>query len=61
MSKEKKSGNQFDLLKQRRFMPFFITQFLGAFNDNVFKNALIILIAFQGAQMVSADTNALTN
>ena len=42
-------------------MPFFITQFLGAFNDNVFKNALIILIAFQGAQMVSVDVNALTN
>ncbi len=42
-------------------MPFFITQFLGAFNDNVFKSALIILIAFQGAQLVSADVNALTN
>ncbi len=61
MSKNKKSGNQFDLLKQKRFMPFFVTQFLGAFNDNVFKNALIILIAFQGAQLVSADVNALTN
>lgn len=41
------ASNQFSLLKQRRFLPFFITQFLGAFNDNVFKNALIILIAFQ--------------
>ncbi len=49
------------LLRQRRFLPFFITQFLGAFNDNVFKNALIILIAFQGAQFTSADTNTLTN
>lgn len=28
-------------------MPLFITQFLGAFNDNFFKNALVILIAFQ--------------
>ncbi len=44
------TGNEFTLLKERRFLPFFITQFLGAFNDNVFKNALIILIAFQAAQ-----------
>ncbi|PVY69322.1 hypothetical protein C8D92_1173 [Tamilnaduibacter salinus] len=36
------------LLRQRRFGPFFATQFLGAFNDNVFKNALIILVTFQG-------------
>jgi hypothetical protein len=61
MSKEERSTSQFGLLKQKRFLPFFITQFLGAFNDNVFKNALIILIAFKGAQMVSADINALTN
>ena len=61
MSKKKTPGNQFALLMQRRFLPFFITQFLGAFNDNVFKNALIILIAFQGAQLVGGDTNALTN
>jgi hypothetical protein len=27
--------NQFDFLKTRRFLPLFITQFLGAFNDNV--------------------------
>lgn len=44
--------SQFKLLTQRRFGPFFVTQFLGAFNDNVFKNALIVLITFQvvGAQ-----------
>jgi len=35
------------LLKTRRFLPLFITQFLGAFNDNVFKNALIILITYK--------------
>jgi 1-acyl-sn-glycerol-3-phosphate acyltransferase len=40
----------FSLLKLRRFGPFFWTQFLGAFNDNVYKNALLILIAFQGAR-----------
>jgi len=40
------TGNQFQLLKQRRFAPFFLTQLLGAFNDNVYKNALVALIAF---------------
>ena len=57
------SENQFELLKQKRFLPFFLTQFLGAFNDNVFKNALIILIAFQGGQLVNENANidVLTN
>jgi acyl-[acyl-carrier-protein]-phospholipid O-acyltransferase / long-chain-fatty-acid--[acyl-carrier-protein] ligase len=44
------SHNQFDLLKTRRFLPLFITQFLGAFNDNVFKNALVILITYVVAE-----------
>ena len=39
-------GNQFSLLKERRFLPFFLTQSLNAFNDNVFKQALIALITF---------------
>ena len=34
------------LLRQRRFLPLFVTQLAGAFNDNVFKNALIIFITF---------------
>jgi len=55
------NGNEFTLLKQRRFLPFFITQFLGAFNDNVFKNALIILIAFQAAASDPARANLLIN
>ncbi len=38
--------SQFELLKQRRFSPFFWTQALGAFNDNVFKNALIAMVTF---------------
>ena len=50
------NGNEFTLLRERRFLPFFITQFLGAFNDNVFKNALIILIAFQAADPARANT-----
>ncbi len=53
--------NEFTLLKQRRFLPFFITQFLGAFNDNVFKNALIILIAFQIAASDPGRSNLLIN
>ncbi len=39
--------NQFALLTQRRFLPFFLTQSLGAFNDNVFRNAMLALIVFQ--------------
>ena len=38
--------SQFGLLQQRRFAPYFFTQILGAFNDNVFKNSLVALIAF---------------
>ncbi|MBL8300344.1 MAG: MFS transporter [Rhodanobacteraceae bacterium] len=41
------SSNQFALLKSRRFGPFFWTQALGAFNDNVFKNALVIMAVYQ--------------
>ncbi|MFC4525026.1 MFS transporter [Dyella halodurans] len=39
--------SQFNLLGSRRFAPFFWTQALGAFNDNAFRNALIMLVAFQ--------------
>ena len=39
--------SQFSLLRQRRFAPFFATQLLGAFNDNVFRNATIVLITSQ--------------
>ena len=48
-------SNQFQLLKQQRFRPFFFTQFLGAFNDNVFKTALITLVAFRAASLSSVD------
>jgi 1-acyl-sn-glycerol-3-phosphate acyltransferase len=39
--------SQFGLLGKRRFAPFFWTQALGAFNDNAFRNALVMLVAFQ--------------
>ena len=38
--------NPFNLLTTKRFLPLFLTQFLGAFNDNVYKNALVILITY---------------
>jgi len=38
--------NQFQLLKDRRFAPLFVTQFLGAFHDNLFKNALVVLLLY---------------
>jgi 1-acyl-sn-glycerol-3-phosphate acyltransferase len=40
------SPNQFALLRQRRFAPFFWTQFLGAMNDNVFKFAFTVLVTY---------------
>jgi acyl-[acyl-carrier-protein]-phospholipid O-acyltransferase / long-chain-fatty-acid--[acyl-carrier-protein] ligase len=41
-----------NLFFDRRFWPLFWTQFLGAFNDNVFKNALVILITFKAYTML---------
>ncbi|TAK92635.1 MAG: MFS transporter, partial [Aquabacterium sp.] len=38
---------QFALLSQRRFAPFFFTQFLGAANDNLFKFAFTVLVTYQ--------------
>lgn len=39
--------SQFALLKERRYLPFFITQLAGAFNDNLFKQALILAIIYK--------------
>jgi len=39
--------NQFALLSERRFAPFFWTQFLGAGNDNLFKFALTVMVTYQ--------------
>ena len=39
--------NQFVLLKQRRFAPFFWTQFSGAANDNLFKFAFTVMVTYQ--------------
>lgn len=53
------SKSQFSLLKTERFLPVFLTQFSGAFNDNVFKNALVILITYQAAGKVGIDPRIL--
>src|SRR5476649_751117 len=44
------TSSQFELLRQRRFQPLFVTQFLGALNDNFFKNALVFLVTYRLAQ-----------
>lgn len=54
------NDSPFALLKQQRFLPLFCTQFLGAFNDSVFKNALIILFAFSTIK-TSLNPNTLVN
>ncbi len=46
-------SSQFALLGQRRFLPFFVTQFLGAANDNVFKYAFTLLVTYHAAQITS--------
>ena len=47
------SSNQYALLRQRRFLPFFLTQSLGAFNDNVYRQAIIGMLFWLGVS--SAD------
>ena len=49
------------LLSSNRFKPFFLTQLLGAFNDNLFKNGLTILIAFQAVDVTQESSNTLVN
>lgn len=50
------SINQLSLLKTRRFLPLFLTQFFGAVNDNLFKNALVILITYTLADAFKFNT-----
>lgn len=51
--------SQFSLLGKRRFLPFFVTQLLGAFNDNVFKQALVLAILYELG--TNADASLLVN
>ncbi len=54
-------SSQFSLLKQRRFAPFFWTQFLGAFNDNLFKTALIVVLTYDAVTWTSLPSSLLNN
>jgi len=54
-------SGQFQLLRERRFAPFFGTQFLGAFNDNLFKNALVVLLTFHAASWTTLPPALLAN
>ncbi|MDR1481075.1 MAG: MFS transporter [Synergistaceae bacterium] len=51
--------SQFSLFCSRRFAPLFVAMFLGAFNDNFFKSAMVILITYRLAENVSIDARIL--
>ena len=53
--------SQSKLLRSTRFLPLFLTQFFGAFNDNVFKNTLMLILAFSAGSALSIDSNVLLN
>ncbi len=54
-------SNQFSLLRTRRFLPIFVTQFLGALNDNTFKQALVILFTFHASEKMHIQPTILNN
>jgi 1-acyl-sn-glycerol-3-phosphate acyltransferase len=56
-----RSGSQYALLRERRFGPFFWTQFLGAANDNVFKNAFVVFVTFEAAGHLDVDAGMIVN
>jgi acyl-[acyl-carrier-protein]-phospholipid O-acyltransferase/long-chain-fatty-acid--[acyl-carrier-protein] ligase len=53
------SHSQFSLLKTKRFLPLFLAQFLSAFNDNVFKNALVIMMTYKAGEKTGVDPRLL--
>ena len=55
------SSSQFSLLRERRFLPFFGAQALGAFNDNVYKNVLVILATYHASSYTTLPPEILTN
>src|SRR5690554_1568180 len=54
-------SSQFRLLGQRRFLPFYLTQFSGAFNDNLYKSALLLLIAYKTTGLMGLSVNTAIN
>jgi 1-acyl-sn-glycerol-3-phosphate acyltransferase len=59
--RKRQEHSQFGLLREKRFAPFFWTQFAGAFNDNIYKNVLILIIAFQAAGTNPGQSDILIN
>ncbi|CDU13009.1 MFS transporter [Vibrio coralliirubri] len=55
------NSSQSSLLTQKRFLPYFITQFLGAFNDNIFKNVLLLFVAFASVDTLPISSNLFIN
>jgi hypothetical protein len=53
--------SQFSLLTQKRFAPFFWTQFLGAFNDNLFKTALLVTLTYDALRWTNMSSSLITN
>ncbi len=53
--------SQFRLLGERRFLPFFLTQFAGAFNDNLFKNALLLLVTYTTGGLLGLSSTLVVN
>ena len=49
------------LLSSRRFGPFFVTQLLGAFNDNLYRNGLAIFVVFHATAVSQQQSNTLVN
>jgi MFS family permease len=54
-------ATQFSLLRERRFLPFFVAQACGAFNDNLFKNVLVILVTYQATRWSTLRPELLAN
>lgn len=51
--------NQFELLGERRFWPLFWTQFLGAFNDNLFKTFLTLMVTYEAINLAGVNKDLL--
>lgn len=53
------SHSPIHLIKTRRFLPLFVTQFLGAFNDNLFRTALVTLVTYQMVEIAAGERSFL--
>ena len=60
-AKGHEQGSQWKLLSERRFAPFFVAQALAAFNDNLFKNVLVLLATFRTSDYTTLAPELLSN